>query len=120
MAFDLKLSVRKEINQLKRDIGRASSQLASLKDELRRREKVYDLLAVERGRKRATRERGRKSAVVDWNSVLKGLPSTFTIDNIARKNAVKRKPRAYLRQVLVRWVKEGKAKRTGRGKYQRV
>lgn len=120
MAIDLRASVRKEINQLRRDIGRASSHLGSLKDELKKRQRIHDLLGGQKARRRRTKGRGRRRTTVNWNSVLNGLRRTFNIDNIARKSAVKNKPRAYLRQVVVRWAKEGKIKRTGRGKYRKV
>lgn len=120
MAINLRASVRGEIIRLKRSIARISSQLALLKGELRSRQRIYLLLGGEGVRKQRVRRKGRKRATVDWNSVLKGLPSAFNIDNIARSNAVNKTPRSYLRQVVVRWVREKKVRRTGRGSYRKV
>ena len=120
MAINLRASVRGEIIRLRRSIARTSSQLASLNGELRSRQKIYLLLGGEGVRKQRVRRRGRKRMTVDWNSVLKNLPSPFNIDSIARSKAGKTKSRSYLRQVVVRWVKEKKARRTGRGRYRKV
>ena len=78
MAINLRASVRGEIIRLRRSIARTSSQLASLKGELRSRQKIYLLLGGEGVRKQRVRRRGRKRATVDWNSVLKILPSPLS------------------------------------------
>lgn len=121
MAVDVKMSVSREINRLKKNITQKSSELVSLKDELRKHERVYKIIAGGR-MGRAVKKRGgnNRKATVNWNSVLRGLPRSFTIDNIARKTAAGGKPRVYLRQVVVRWAKQRKIRRTGRGKYQKV
>ena len=62
-------------------------------------------------------KRVRRPATVDCNSVLKELPGSLTIDDIVKRGAVKTKPRVYVRQVLVRWVNQGKIKRVTRGIY---
>ena len=120
MASDLKLSVGREIVRLKRSIVKTNSELASLNDELKRDERVYELLSDNRARRRAPRSRARKGRTVDWNSVLKGLPGSFTIGDLAKKIGARGKPNPYLRQVVVRWLKEGKTKRIGRGKYRKA
>ena len=48
------------------------------------------------------------------------LPSRFTIGDIAKAADAGRKSSGYVRQVAVRWAKQGKTKRVGRGKYQKV
>ena len=58
--------------------------------------------------------------MIDWNAVLTTLPGEFTLDTIGANKTASEKPRAYLRQVVVRWSKEGKIKRTGRGMYQKT
>ncbi len=118
MAVDLKVSVRSEINQLKKNITQKTSELTSLKNELRRHERVYKLLGGDRARTRRPRARGKSNVTVDWNSVLKGLPATFTLDHIYKARAVKGKPRGYLRHVVVKWARQGKIKRTGWGRYK--
>ncbi len=60
------------------------------------------------------------AVTVDWDSVLKGLPATFTLDHIYRASAVKGKPRGYLRHVVVKWARQRKIKRTGWGRYRKV
>ncbi len=45
MAVDVKMSVSREINRLKKNITQKSSELVSLKDELRKHERVYKIIA---------------------------------------------------------------------------
>ncbi len=66
MAVDLKVSVSKEITSLRKIIAQKTSELASLKDELKRHQRVYELLGGQRARTR----RMRRGPRVDWNSVL--------------------------------------------------
>jgi len=120
MAVNLRASVRSVIKELKKNIDQKASELASLKDELKRHARAHELLGGDRARTRRTRAKGKRAVTVDWNSVLKGLPATFTLDHIYRASAVKGKPRGYSRQVVVRWAKQRKIRRTGRGKYQKV
>ena len=128
MAVSLSISLRREINQVERDINRRTSELASLKTQLSKLQGVQSLLEGNRARgrgkprpaRRKARTARRRTRVIDWNSVLKALPATFSLDNLAKNSAVIRKPRAYLRQMLSRWVKARKVKRTGRGEYQKA
>ncbi len=120
MAIDLKVSVGREIVRLKKSIVKTNSELASLNDELKKHERIYELLSDNRARRRAPRRRARKGRTVDWNSALKGLPGSFTIGDLAKKSGARGKPNPYLRQVVVRWLKEGKTKRIGRGKYRKA
>ena len=109
MAVDLKVSVSKEITSLRKIITQKTSEVTSLKNELRRHERVYKLLGGGRARTRRTRARGKRAVTVDWNSVLKGLPATFTLDHIYRESAVKGKPQGYLRHVVVKWARDRKS-----------
>ncbi len=120
MAVDVKMSVRREINRLKKSITQKSSELVSLKDELERHTKVHEFLGGNRGRTRRTRGRGKRGATVNWDSALKRLPDTFTTGHVYRASVAKGKSRGYLRQVVGRWAKQRKIKRKGRGKYQKV
>ena len=120
MATTLKVSVGTEIVRLKRSIVKTSSELASLNAELKKHQRVYELLSDNRARRRAPGRKPRKSRTVDWNSALKGLPRSFTIGDLAKKSGVRGKPNSYLRQVVVRWVKEGRTKRIERGKYRKL
>ena len=81
---------------------------------------VCDLLNGAAPMRRTMGKRVRRPATVDWNSVLKELPVSFTIDDIVKRGAVKTKLRVYVRQVLVRWVNQGKIKRVTRGRYQKA
>lgn len=65
-------------------------------------------------------KRGPRGAMIDWNAVFKSLPADFTFDTMGANKTASAKPRAYLRQVVVRWSKEGRIRRTGRGMYQKV
>ena len=58
--------------------------------------------------------------MIDWTAVLATLPDRFTLDTMIAHKTASEKPRAYLRQVVVRWSKEGRIKRTGRGMYQKT
>ena len=65
-------------------------------------------------------KRGPRGAMIDWNAVFATLPNQFTLETISAQKTASEKPRAYLRQVVVRWSKEGRIKRTGRGMYQKT
>ncbi len=52
MAVDLKVSVSKEITSLRKIITQKTSEVTSLKNELRRHERVYKLLGGGRARTR--------------------------------------------------------------------
>ena len=123
MPKNLITSVKREINRLKNEIGQRTSELAALKVGLTKHQRVHRLLAgrdtkAQRpGRKRG---RARKTTPVNWNSMLGLLPSRFTVGDLAKKAVARRKSSSYVRQVAVRWAKQGKTKRVGRGKYQKV
>jgi hypothetical protein len=116
-------SVRREIGRLKREIGQRTSELAAFKDKLIKHQKAYRLLAggdttpQRPGRRRG---RARRATPANWDSVLDRLPGRFTIGDIAKAADAGRKSSGYVRQVAVRWAKQKKTKRVGRGKYQKV
>lgn len=123
MAKNLTTSVKTQIDRLEKEIDRRTSELASLKDELARHQKIYQLLggADSRARKpRRARGRARRIAPVNWNSVLQKLPNPFAIGDIVKAADAKGKSPVYLRQIAVRWAKQGKTKRIARGNYQKV
>ena len=123
MPENLITSVKREIDRLKKEIGQRTSELAAFKDDLIKHQRAYRLLA---GRntspRRPGRRRGRagRTTPANWNSMLDLLPSRFTIGDIAKAADAGRKSSGYVRQVAVRWAKQGKTKRIGRGKYQKV
>ena len=128
MAVDLKVTVRREIERLKQELGGATGRVAALRDEIRKYELVYDMLDGGKTRKRSRRgrssvgplKRGPRGAMIDWNAVLETLPDQFSLDTISAHEVAGEKPRYYLRQVVVRWSKEGRIKRTARGMYQKT
>ena len=128
MVTDLKVSVRREIDRLRKELAVATGQVAALQAEIKRHELVYDMLD---GRKTGERsrqgrstvgalKRGPRGEMIDWTAVLATLPDRFTLDTMSAHKTASEKPRVYLRQVVVRWSKEGRIRRTGRGLYQKT
>ena len=123
MPENLITSVKREIDRLKKEIGQRTSELAALKDGLIKHQGAYRLLAGgDTKAQRPVRRRGtaRRTTPVNWNSMLDLLPIRFTIGDLAKKAVARRKSPSYVRQVAVRWAKQGKTKRIRRGKYQKV
>ncbi len=123
MPENLITSVRREIDRLKKEIGQRTSELAASKDELIKHQRAYRLLAgADTSPQRPERMRGRarRATPANWDSVLDRLPSRFTIGDIAKAADAGRKSSVYVRQVAVRWAKQGTTRRIGRGKYQKV
>jgi len=123
MPQNLITSVKREIDRLKKEIGQRISELAALKDGLIKHQRAYRLLgggdtSAQRPGKR--RSRARSTTPVNWNSMLDQLPSRFTVGDLAKEAVARRNSPGYVRQVAVRWAKQGKTKRIGRGKYQKV
>ena len=118
MALDLRVAVNKAGVDLRREISKKTSDLASLNSELARYQKVQSILnsQSEAARTRATSKVRRKP--VDWNSVLKQLPGSFAVGNAA--NLAKIKSRNYMHHVLAKWIKQRKVKRVEPGKYQKL
>ena len=128
MATDLKVSVRRQIDRLRKKLAAATGQVAALRDEIKRYELVHDMLdgrkAGRRSRQRRSEvgalKRGPRGAMIDWNAVLATLPDQFSLDTMVAHETAGQKPRVYLRQVAVRWSKEGRIRRTGRGMYEKT
>ena len=127
MATDLKVSVRRQIERLKKDLDAAMGRVAELREEIKRHEQIYGMLDGRKTAKRSRRapslvgplKRGPRGAMIDWNAVFATLPGEFTLDALSAHETASGKPRSYVRQVAVRWSKEGRIKRTGRGIYQK-
>ena len=128
MATDLKVSVRKEIDRLKKELAVATGRVAALQDEIRRHELVNDMLdgrktgkMSRQGRSVAgTLKRGLRGAMIDWAAVFATLPDQFTVDSLLAHKTAGEKTRVYLRQVVSRWSKERRIRRTGRGMYEKT
>lgn len=98
-----------------------------LRDEIKRHELIYDMLDGRNTGKRSGRrsmvgatKRGPAGATIDWNAVFAALPAEFSLDTLSAHETAREKPRSYLRQMVARWSKEGRVKRTGRGMYQKT
>ncbi|MCY4487802.1 MAG: hypothetical protein OXF11_11920 [Deltaproteobacteria bacterium] len=128
MAVDLKVNVRKEIDRLKQELSAATGRVAALRDEVKRHERVYNMLDAGKTGKRSRwgralvgpTKRGPRGTMIDWNAVLATLPNQFTLDTMSAHEKAGEKPRSYLRQVAARWSKERRIKRTARGMYQKT
>ncbi len=128
MATDLKVSVRRQIDRLRRELAAATVKVDALREEIKRYELVHDMLDGQKaGRKSRQRrsevgalKRGPRGAMIDWNAVLATLPEQFSLDTMVAHKTAGQKPRVYLRQVAVRWSKEGRVRRTGRGMYEKT
>lgn len=64
-----------------------------------------------------TLKKGPCGAMIDWKAVFAPRPDQFTLDTMSADKTAGEKPRTYLRQVIARWSKEGRIKRTSRGVY---
>ena len=128
MATDLKVSVRRQIDRLRKKLAVATGQVAALQEEIKRHELVYDMLDGRETGKRSRQgrsgagalKRGALGAMIDWTAVLATLPEQFTLDSLLAHKTAGEKTRAYHRQVVARWSKEGRIRRTGRGMYEKT
>ena len=128
MAADLKVSVKREIERLNKELTTATERVAALQDEIKRHELVYDVLDGRKTGKGSRQgrsgvgafKRGPRGATIDWTAVLATLPNRFTLDSLLAHETAGKKNRAYLRQVVSRWSKEGRIGRTGRGLYEKT
>ena len=136
MVLDLKVSVKRQIDRLRKDLAAATDRVAALSDEIKRHEEIYGMLegSPKRGGRagqarrtagrprgpRGGQKRGPRGSMIDWNGIFESLPAEFTLDTLGANKTAQEKPRAYLRQVVVRWSKEGRIQRTGRGRYKKA
>ena len=128
MAVDLKVSVKREIERLKKEHAAATGRVAALQDEIKRYEMVHDMLDGRKTGKRSRRgrpgagvlKRGPRGAMIDWTAVFATLPDQFTLDSLLAHQTAGEKTRVYHRQVVSRWSKEGRVRRTGRGTYEKT
>ena len=113
MATDLEVSVRRQLDRLRKELAAATGQVVALQDEIKRHELVYDMLNGRKTGKRSRRgrsgagalKRGPRGAMIDWAAVFATLPDQFTLDSLLAHETAGEKPRGYLRQVVARWSK---------------
>ena len=128
MATDLKVNVRREIDRLGKELAVATGQVAALREEIKRYELVYDMLDGRKTGKRSRQgrrgagalKRGPRGTMIDWTAVFATLPDQFTLDSLLAHETAGEKTRAYHRQMVARWSKEGRIRRTGRGMYEKT
>ena len=65
-------------------------------------------------------KRGPRGAVIDWTGVFATLPARFTLDSLLAHETAGDKSRGYLGQVVSRWLKAGRIRRTGRSMYEKT
>jgi hypothetical protein len=118
MALDLRVAVNKAVVDLRREISKRTSDLASLNSELTRYQKVQGILNSQSGATRTDANRKVSRKRVDWNSVLKQLPGSFGVRDVI--SLAKVKSRNYTHLVLAKWVKQRKVKRLQLGQYQKL
>ena len=128
MATDLEVSVRRQLDRLRKELAAATGQVAALQDEIKRHELVYDMLDGRKTGKRSRRGRSGAGALKTGaarrddrlggglrdsaRSVHAGFPARP--QDGGRKAS--RLPQAGSRAV----VKGGRIRRTGRGIYEKT
>lgn len=75
-----------------------------------------------RTRAKAKRTTGKKRSGkrTNWETVLKGLPAKFTVDDVMKRPGVKARGRSQVYPTLTRWMESKKVRRVGKGKYQKL
>lgn len=79
MALDLKMSVRREIDRLRKELAAATGGVAALREAIKRHERIFDMLDGRKTGKRYRRgrspvgplERGPRGAMIDWKCSLR-------------------------------------------------
>ena len=118
MALDLRVAVNKAVVDLRREISKKTSDLASLKSKLARYQKVQGILYSNPGARRTKANGKVRRKRVDWNAVLKQLPGSFRFRDVV--SLAKVKSRNYTHLVLAKWIKQRKVKRLQPGQYQKL
>ena len=71
------------------------------------------------GKRRSAKKRS-SGKRTNWDEVLKGLPKTFTVDDVMKRPGAKARGRAQVYPTRTRWMEGKKVKRGGKGKYQKL
>ena len=120
MAVNLKAAIVANMNELKKAISQRTSEVAQLERELKRHKTVLALLPGRDGAGRVTTKQSRGRNGTGLRTVLGRVPETFTSKEFVKEASRTKKQPIYIRQTLSRWAREGKIKRLGRGKYQKL
>ena len=118
MALDLRVAVNRAIVGLRREISKKTLELTALRKTLARYQKVHDVLNSDSSGARSKANGRIRLKRLDWNSVLKRLPSSFAPGNVINLAHVKSKTSVH--RMLTKWLKQRQVKRVERGKYQKL
>jgi hypothetical protein len=106
----LKKQAGKILTSLRREIGQKEKELSALKQDVQR------LQLVVNGRAAAAVSGSPSRVRLDWNTILKELPDTFSSKEVSLKSG---KPMEQVYAGLNRWIKDRKV-RKGKEGYQKV
>lgn len=117
--------VRKEIDQLRKDIANHHAELEELTKELASREKIASMLGDGAAPKRAAqpakqrKSKAKPAGRTNWNALLESLPRSFTAAQV-KEAAGQAANQADVHQALLRWRKAGRVTTKQRGKYRKA
>jgi hypothetical protein len=115
MPADVKTAVMENMAEIEKAISEKSIEMAQLKEQLVLYQNILALLA-----KRDGPQNGGRHERVDFKTILRTLPETFTSKDFVAAAAFSGISSLYLRQMLTRWTKQGRLKRLQRGKYHKT
>lgn len=113
---------RAALEQVAKEISRREAELERLQADADRWRVVLGA-GSKPTRRSATRRLGAKRGGgkrLNWDNVVKGLPKTFTVDDVMKRPGVKARGREQVYPSLQRMIESKKVKRVGPGRYQRV
>lgn len=126
--------LKSQLSGIRKEIAEHEKALRALKKEESNIQHAARLLtgkgvsAAGRRKRGAGRRNSRGSVAktsmkgkrTNWETTVKALPSTFTMDDLAKTRGAKGKSRAYLHQIINRLKKAGTIKSAGRATYQKA
>lgn len=112
----LKRQATKAVVSLQQEITRRAKELAVLKEEAARWANIVGGQLHTANTAASRRRTRKKSARIDWNTVLAGLPPTFTARDVAQKTG---KPMEQVYAGVSRWAKDKKIKK-GKNGYRKA
>ena len=122
----IRKQAQRALAALTKEIAKREAELAALMNhtELLRSTIAGGGGAGRRGRGRPTGARSLGAISgggtrLNWDEVLKGLPKTFSVDDVMKQPGVAAKGRAQVYPALDRWMQAKKVKRVGKGEYEK-